>query len=221
MADFDPPSTLADFTVPAATTPTWHHRAKETYTPTSSYTLPSTISSSLPSSSNHDSPNFWDKFGNGAKVAVILSAMLGVLIVVVLSMWFCCNCCGLRRKRRRPHEQDRAERNANGVLPMHALQNRTVVEPPPMARLGTRPVSDAPPSYEEAVPAQHQRLAGGLSNTTSEEDDAVISDGKTPLSEMPFEDVVLDHVSSQSSGSRTFDQMHHGAGGDTRGHTNS
>jgi hypothetical protein len=103
---------------------------------------------------------------------------------------------------------------------MHTIQNRGVDE----AATTGRPDDDAPPSYEEVVPPQHQRLAGGIpnnTNTTSEEDDAVVSDGKTPLSEIPFEDVVLDHVSSQSSGSRGFDQMHHGAGGDTRGHTNS
>jgi len=102
---------------------------------------------------------------------------------------------------------------------MHTMQNRGVRE----ATATGRPDGDAPPSYEEVVPPQHRRLAGGIpnTNTTSEEDDAVVSDGKTPLSEIPFEDVVLDHVSSHGSGSRTFDQMHHGAGGDTRGHTNS
>jgi len=102
---------------------------------------------------------------------------------------------------------------------MHTIQDGRVEEAVATGSHG----GDAPPSYEEVVAPQHRRLAGGIPNinTTSEDDDAVVSDGKTPLSEIPFEDVMLDHVSSQSSGSRTFEQMHHGAGGDTRGHTNT
>ena len=56
------------------------------------------------------------------------------------------------------------------------------------------------------------------------EEDGVVADGKTPLSEIPFEDVVLDPPSSSSSTSsanQAFAAMHHDGMGDTRGHTNS
>lgn len=222
MADDFPPSTPEEYdwiTLPAPIpTQTWHHRAKETYS--SDYPSRTTFQSPSPTtltpnaSASVESQMLWDKVAHGAKVAIVLSAVLGMVVIVLASAWYCCNCCGMRKRRR---AQQTAERN--GVLPMHTIQNRGVER----AATTRRQVSDAPPSYEEAVPPQHQRLAGGIRATapTSEEDDAVVSDGKTPLSEIPFEDVVLDHVSSQSSGSRGFDQVHHGAGGDTRGHTNS
>ena len=224
MDDFPQPSTLSTyglvtetltFEVPAPTTQKWHHKAKETETSTPTYGSPPSTSPITPdASASAESQMLWDKVTHGAKVAIVLAAILGVIFVIVFSMWFCCNCCGLRKKRR---AQERAAEN--GVLPMHTMQDRGVDE----AATTGRPDGDAPPSYEEVVPPQHRRLAGGIPNTstTSEEDDAMVSDGKTPLSEIPFEDVVLDHVSSQSSGNRTFDQMHHGAGGDTRGHTNT
>lgn len=225
MADDFPSSTLdpygfITFTIPAAApTETWHLRAKETMSPTPTLgydNSPSPTSITPDASASAESQAIWDKVTHGAKIAIIMAAILGLFLVIFFSAWFCCNCCGLRRKKRRTA----ARAEGNGELPLHTIQNRGVDE----AATTGRPISDAPPTYEEAVPAQHQRLAGGISNTitTSEEDDAVVSDGKTPLSEIPFEDVVLDHdASSQSSGSRMFDQMHHGAGGDTRGHTNS
>jgi hypothetical protein len=85
-----------------------------------------------------------------------------------------------------------------------------------------------PPQYEETAPHQHQTIAGGITHVR-EEEEGVISDGKTPLSEIPFEDVVLDHPVSAGSASgsgspssaREFAMRHHGLGGDTRGHTNS
>jgi hypothetical protein len=85
-----------------------------------------------------------------------------------------------------------------------------------------------PPQYAEVVPPQHQTIAGGITHVR-EEEEGVISDGKTPLSEIPFEDVVLDQPVSAGSGSgsgspssaREFAMRHHGLGGDTRGHTNS
>jgi len=86
--------------------------------------------------------------------------------------------------------------------------------------------SDAPPVYEEVAPPQHQTLARGLRSAEEvqreEVEEAVVSDGKTPLSEIPFEDVVLErHPSESESSSRGFEQRHHGMGGDTRGHTNT
>lgn len=57
-----------------------------------------------------------------------------------------------------------------------------------------------------------------------EAEDGMIADGKTPLSEIPFEDVVLAPASSSSSTSSAnqgFAAMHHTGMGDTRGHTNS
>lgn len=83
--------------------------------------------------------------------------------------------------------------------------------------------------YAEVAPPEHQTVAGGMRDANEvqriEEESAVVSDGKTPLSEIPFEDVVLErHVSeSESSGSssRGFEARHHGMGGDTRGHTNT
>jgi hypothetical protein len=55
-------------------------------------------------------------------------------------------------------------------------------------------------------------------------EDAVVADGKTPLSEIPFEDVMLEQSSSSSSTSsanQAFETVHHNGIGDTRGHTNS
>ena len=82
-----------------------------------------------------------------------------------------------------------------------------------------RPGGGPPPRYEEAVPPQHQRIAGGLESVRDEEE-GIISDGKTPLSEIPFEDVVLTHVGSEGSGSG-IEESHRRFGGDTRGHTYS
>ena len=83
--------------------------------------------------------------------------------------------------------------------------------------------------YAEVAPPEHQTVAGGMRDANElrriEEEAAVVSDGKTPLSEIPFEDVVLERQvsESESSGSsnRGFETRHHGMGGDTRGHTNT
>ena len=96
------------------------------------------------------------------------------------------------------------------------------------AVVGRAPGGDAPPSYEEVVPP-HLRVATGpprmLHGGEAEADDGVVADGKTPLSEIPFEDVVLEPSSSSSSSSssanQAFNAMHHNGVGDTRGHTNS
>jgi hypothetical protein len=105
------------------------------------------------------------------------------------------------------------------------LQNRSVVlSNLPVAHLaaqnGPVPGDAPPPQYQEAVPPRHQTIAGGITHVR-EEEEGVISDGKTPLSEIPFEDVVLSSASSESSSARDFGQRHHGGGGNTYGHTNS
>jgi len=83
------------------------------------------------------------------------------------------------------------------------------------------------------VPPQHQTLAGGIAPVRTSvppgEEFNVVADGKTPLSEIPFEDVDLGTAltqpssssSASGSGSRTFEETHHTGIGDTRGHTNS
>ncbi len=81
-----------------------------------------------------------------------------------------------------------------------------------------------PPRYEEVVPSQHQTIAGGIAHVRDDDErnvaDGIVADGKTPLSEIAFEDVVLDRSNGEGS-SRTFEAQHFGLGGDTRGHTNS
>ena len=121
---------------------------------------------------------------------------------------------------RRTHAQDAGIRN-NGSIPLHTVRNRAADGDGTAAGRG----GDAPPPrYEEVVPAQHQRLAGGIAHVRpNDEEEGVISDGKTPLSEIPFEDVVLDQGSSSSgsSPSHAFASTHHLGGGDTTGHTNT
>lgn len=169
----------------------------------------------------------WDKFTHGAKGAIVMCAVLGVLIIVVASVWFCCGCCGLRKRRRRDGNANRdpntnTNTNTNGALPLRTMPNGGQATQP-------QDGGDMPPAYDEVVPPLHQRIAGGNTRMIerSEEDDAVVSDGKTPLSEIPFEDVVLEDVSSTSSSAgsgsniRHFEQTHHAMGGDTTGHTNT
>lgn len=166
--------------------------------------------------------NFWQGLAHGAQIGVILVIIISVICVILFSMWFCCGCCGSRRccgRKRIPPEQQ-----SPGGLPLH-----TIPTPERRGRAGDRAMDldPPPPQYEETVPPQHQTIAGGITHVR-EEEEGVISDGKTPLSEIPFEDVVLDHTSSEGSGSgsspslaREFASRHHGLGGDTRGHTNS
>ena len=58
----------------------------------------------------------------------------------------------------------------------------------------------APPKYEEVAPPQHQSIAGRISvDSREQEESGMVADGKTPLSEIPFEDVMLNYVHSGSS----------------------
>jgi hypothetical protein len=166
------------------------------------------------------SSNFWNNLEHGAKIGIVLTVVVGIVCVVLFSMWFCCGCCGGRccgKRRRTPAAS--AER---GDLPLHTLQRSGEGGRVEGQNIGDLP----PPRYEEAVPPQHQTVEGGITHVRDEEE-GVISDGKTPLSEIPFEDVRLEEVESSSgsgsssSANATFGERHHAMGGDTRGHTNS
>lgn len=174
-----------------------------------------------PSDDNGDGP--FDGMGRGVKEGVIVLILMGVAAIVFASVWFCCG--GKKRWAKRKA----ARREATG-LPLHSItsqsQEQSREPPQPVTQPVAQPVEDLPPpSYEEVVPAQHQRLAGGLP-LRDEEEDGMVVDGKTPLSEIPFEDVVLDHSptgssSSASSANQAFSARHHNQYGDTRGHSNS
>jgi hypothetical protein len=193
--------------------------------------------------------NPWGHMGGFAHNAIIVCAIIGVMAIIFCCAWFCCGCCGLRKRRRQrqrpplPH----AASSRDAILPMHTIPSPTS---PNRARTQNRlssrlhnnrfsrslhtpyshggaaggPGGDAPPSYEEIVPPQHVRLAGGVRREPEvEAEDGMVADGKTPLSEIPFEDVVLDHTMSASSESsaRGFAAQNHARWGDTTGHTNS
>lgn len=167
--------------------------------------------------------DIWRGLAHGARIGVVLVIIIAVFCIVLFSVWFCCGCCGARQ-RYRGRKQTATEQRARGDLPLH-----TIPAPERRGRADDRAMDmdPPPPQYEETVPPQHQTIAGGITHVR-EEEEGVISDGKTPLSEIPFEDVVLDHSSSEASGSgsspssaREFASRHHGLGGDTRGHTNT
>ena len=99
--------------------------------------------------------------------------------------------------------------------------------------------SDAPPTYEECVPATHKRLAGGTvqrggpiqfaPSMEDEDGSGMVADGKMPISEMALEDVVVDRrrddvgegpARDLLEGGRDFGMRHGSGGGDTTGHSN-
>jgi hypothetical protein len=197
-------------------------QAEDKFT-TSSTTTSGTISATIPPPSptksainsistvinDHldEKKNFWNNMAQGAKGGVIFVIVIGVMLIIA----FCCGCCGLRARRRKRIE---ATENANRSVPLHTVHNQAT-DVNRGVPLGEVP----PPRYEESVPLQHQRIEGGITHVR-EEEEGIISDGKTPLSEIPFEDVVLDYSPSEGS-ARGFGDRHHGLGGDTTGHTNS
>jgi hypothetical protein len=207
------------FTVPTATS------ARETSTPTltSGYISTETLNANQ-ANKYVDSSNFWNNLEYGAKIGIVLVVVVGILCIVLFSMWYCCGCCGGRccGKKRRRTPNPSAER---GDLPLHTIQRSGEAERVQRNTIGG---DLPPPRYEEAVPPQHQTVEGGITHVRDEEE-GVISDGKTPLSEIPFEDVRLDQVESgsgsgsgsSSSANAAFGERHHAMGGDTRGHTNS
>jgi hypothetical protein len=168
-----------------------------------------------------DNNGGWDDMGHGTHVGVVCSIIFGIFLIIAFSFWFC---CGGRAWWSKRHESNPPDA---GVLPLYTVPNgRNTQAAVHRAEEGG---PDAPPTYAEVAPPEHQTVAGGIRDANEmqriEEESAVVSDGKTPLSEIPFEDVVLErHPSeSESSGSsnRGFAQIHHGMGGDTTGHTNT
>lgn len=185
------------------------------------------VATSTPVDFNTGDNSGWENMEKGTHVGVILSIIAGIVLIVALSFWFC---CGGRAwwSRKHDHHTDA------GGLPLYTVRNgrntQAGVHRPGNEGMGGLG-GDAPPVYEEVAPPQHQTLARGVGLRSAEEvqreevEEAVVSDGKTPLSEIPFEDVVLErHPSeseSSSSASRGFEMRHHAMGGDTRGHTNT
>ncbi|KAH8782438.1 hypothetical protein BGZ57DRAFT_238624 [Hyaloscypha finlandica] len=193
-------------------------QATTIFTTSSSYSSPT----SGPYIDTHNQ-NDWGGLPSGVKIGICVVVVGIVIIIVLASIWCCCGCCiGGRRcgKKQIPPEQ-----GSRGDLPLSTMPGAER-----RGRQDDRAVDGdlPPPQYEETAPHQHQTIAGGIAHVR-EEEEGVISDGKTPLSEIPFEDVVLDHPVSAGSASgsgspssaREFATRHHGLGGDTRGHTNS
>jgi hypothetical protein len=192
-----------------------------------------TSSSSYPSSYPTETPifdggnkNFWEALAGGARTGVVCVVVFGVLCLILFSAWFCCGCCHGRRcgrRRSRPATQEN-----RGDLPLSTMGGAVRSERPGEGGVDADP---PPPQYAEAVPPQHQTIEGGITHVREEreEEEGIISDGKTPLSEIPFEDIALGHPVSAGSGSgsgspssaREFALRHHAQEGDTRGHTNS
>ncbi|EKD14445.1 uncharacterized protein L3040_005723 [Drepanopeziza brunnea f. sp. 'multigermtubi'] len=203
-------------TTSAILTPTqtaiFHESDSSTSTSSSESWESSPTASGSPDSSKDA---FLDNLDSGKKAAIGVGIGVFVLLIFLVSVWYCCGGCGFRARRRK-----RLQR-ATQVLPsvpathlpavLGSMQSVDIAVP----RTGEAP----PPVYEVAIPPQHRYVAGGATHIT-EEEEGIISDGKMPLSEIPFEDVVLDHPPSEGS-SRSFSERHYGLGGDTTGHTNS
>jgi hypothetical protein len=166
---------------------------------------------------------------SSAHIGVIISIILAILVIALLSFYFC---CGGRAWWSHHHSTAAPPSAINpdlDALPLYhfpgtqTLSRRSADE--------GRGMSDAPPLYAEVAPPEHQTLARGTRRSEEEQrqEAAVVSDGKTPLSEIQFEDVdvhlVLERARSEASGSgnssRDFEATHHGMGGDTWGHVNT
>ncbi|KAH8820875.1 hypothetical protein F5884DRAFT_745214 [Xylogone sp. PMI_703] len=203
-------------------------------------TTTSSSGSSLPAGSGGQG-SVWERISTGAKVAIIIAIILGVIVIVIFSLLFCCGCCCWKSplssvgRRNIAEETGRAVPLEN-VAPDTTHAGITPVEAPAQRRLSLRRrPRDAPPSYEEAVPASHQQLAIGEPISPVPEEDAsnIVVDGKTPLSEIPFEDVDVNALGGPSSSAsassaavsasevRLFHDAHHNQAGDTTGHTSA
>lgn len=167
---------------------------------------------------NDNSPHAWYGITVGHKIAIIVGTLVFIAVLFFGLWWWC---FGGREKQRQ------RRMNSQGL----PLQNQLPPLPPPVPldtlssahssqRHGLVAGEMPPPQYEEAVPPRHQTIAGGITHVRQEEE-GIISDGKTPLSEIPFEDVVITSTRSESSSSRNFEQAHRVGGGNTSGHTNS
>jgi hypothetical protein len=217
-----PPTTFATSTSSSSSTTYIREMASPTFSSTGSYP---TQTGSVPIF-NGGNKNFWEALAGGARVGVVCVVVFGLLCIVLFSAWFCCGCCHGRRcgrKRIRPATQEN-----RGDLPLSTIGGAERRTRPDEGRVDADP---PPPQYAEAVPPQHQTIEGGITHVREEreEEEGIISDGKTPLSEIPFEDIALGHPVSAGSGSgsgspssaREFALRHHAQEGDTRGHTNS
>lgn len=218
-----PPYTTTSVAIPSSTHTTSlptkvessssSHNMSETPPPSiGSTTVPGPDPTSSAQGFTGSNDNAWERMGHGVRGGIIIVVVAGIIAIAVFSAWFC------RGKGKWKWGSD----GENGVLPLHAVQrNQSTRNGPYEEQLQAAGGDVAPPRYEEVVPPQHQRLAGGISHNREEEEAGVVADGKTPLSEIPFEDVVLDHTHSASSSSQGFSMRHHTGIGDTTGHTNS
>jgi hypothetical protein len=133
------------------------------------------------------------------------------VLVLLFVLWY------YHHRRRRARLQHQRLHDPPAAVPLHPLHytSSSSLEGNPLMATAPQP-GDAPPRYEEVVPAQHHRLAGGM----PDEEEGMVADGKMPLSEIPFEDVRLDGERAGGQASRVVGQPQRGAG-DTMGHTNS
>lgn len=123
--------------------------------------------------------------GHGAQSGIIVAIVIAIVAIIILSFWIFYG----RKTRRKKISNREIE-----VLPLqathrsHSNYNRPTTEHMPVTG-GDAP----PPRYDQMVPPQHQRLAGGMS-PFGEEEAGIVANGKTPLSEISFENVVFVHT---------------------------
>lgn len=84
--------------LPATESPSSSSASRKYYpSPTSDATL-----------QNDHNNDFLDRLEGGTKAAMGVGITAGVVIIIVLSVWYCCGCCGLRARRRKRLEGQRA-----------------------------------------------------------------------------------------------------------------
>ncbi|RFU28529.1 hypothetical protein B7463_g7821, partial [Scytalidium lignicola] len=204
---------------------------------TSAISQTTATSLSIPPDSVGDG-SVWERISTGARVAIVIAVIIAVLLIVILSIIFCCGCCCGRSPFATIGRRNIAEETGRGDVPLENVPadgtNGAVAAsdaPAQRRRSRRRRTRDAPPSYEEAVPPTHQQLAVGepISPVVEEDASNMVVDGKTPLSEIPFEDVDANALrepsssasASSSSEARSFHEVHHAGPGDTTGHTSA
>lgn len=190
------------YTIPTPTT----HRLQST---------PSKISTTYPFNESTNNSSFWN---NTKTVAVIIPVV--VIAFAILLTWCCC--CRQRRATRARSLSVPQQTPPYPAQPYHvdALQIPLATVP------ATHLANDGPPQYMETLPSRHTTIARGPARD-EEEAIGVVADGKTPLSEV-WEDVVLVESSASSStrgidgnGSgrevRNFGTVHNSGRGDPGG----
>ncbi|KAH8594204.1 hypothetical protein B0O99DRAFT_595541 [Bisporella sp. PMI_857] len=155
----------------------------------------------------HASKSFWQNLALGAKIAIIAAIIIGIIAVTIFSMWFCCGCCGGRVRYCGKRKRDEVTTGDARSLPLHTSLNRSR-----KGSIGNGETS--PPRYEEALLPRHNMVVGGVVHDREEE--GIVADGKTPLSEILFEDVIVDHKPSECS-SGISEKSYNGNGRDTGG----